>query len=474
MLWLIIYPLLTAFVLGFIKDYIKEHIDLIVLSIFTIYLFIVAEIATKAWANSLEYSLGNWGQSLGIRLHLASDGVFMVSLVAGLIYLVLVYASSYITEQKYKYYLLICILTASLMGLILTADLFNLYVFFEIASITSYALAAVNMDSNSFEGVLKYLVVGSFSAIFILLAIILTYQTAGTLDLAQLGLKIGQISTFKTGTILSLLLIGFGAKLALIPLHAWMPDLYNNSNITFNALSSALIAKAVLYSLFKILYTAFRISFLNGQLQSIILWWGTVTFLTAHLLASQQQNIKRLLAYSSIAHIGYLITVFSLGNKGAIIAANFHLLNHALMKTGLFLISGILAYQTKSYQLNDWRGLAQSLKYPTLFFTIISLAMVGLPPFNGFISKWLMVEAIIEAGYYNIAFAVLIGTILSLYYYLKVIKVLYTKEGAKKLVLAPKRLRMVTFLLTTSCIALGLWPTPILNLVKETVILLGG
>ena len=476
MIWLIIYPLLTAFSLGIIKKYIKQSIDLIVISNFSIYLIIILNIIIKALKSPINYQLGNWKGSLGIGLKLGPDGVFMVCLIAIISYLILIYCSVYITKEKVKYYALILILVAAMMGLVLTVDLFNLYVFFEMTSIASYALAAVNKEVDNFEGVLKYLVIGSFGGLFILLAIIISYQLTGTLNLADLASQVKRLSYFQRYSIVSLLLIGFGSKIALVPLHPWMPDVYTFSNITFNALSSALIIKAVLYSLIKVIYTVFKAEFfINSNLQLILIYWGVITFLIAHILAYQQENIKRLLAYSSIAHMGYLIIAFSLATEAGIIAANFHLLNHALMKSSLFLISGIFALEVNSYQLEDWVGLGYKLPYKTLLFTMAALAIIGLPPFNGFISKWLIVKEIIQQGYYNAAFLLLMGTILSLIYYLNLIKLLYQKpQEDYKITNQNYRLTGVVTVTTALCFLLGLFPSIALNLINQTAILLGG
>lgn len=479
MVWLIIYPLLIAFGLGIIKNAIAKYLDLVVITSFSLYLMIVFKITSTIGAEGLEYYLGNWTKPLGIRLHLAADGAFMVWIIAGLTYLILLYFSNYSNDNKAKYYILIFVLTASLMGLVLTADFFNLYVFFEIASIASYSLAAINQSNNNFAGVLKYIVIGSLGGMFVLLAIILSYKLTGTLDLAELAVRIKNVSSFQQTTIKTLLLIGFGSKIALVPLHAWLPNVYNNATITYNALSSALLLKTLLYSLVKVLYNLFGITFFNSRLQLIVLVWGVITFLTAHLLAYQQKNIKRLLAYSTIAHLGYLVTVFSLGTEEGIIAANFHLLNHALMKSSLFLLGGIFAYQVKSYSLQDWQGLGYKLPYFTVLFTGASFAIVGLPPFNGFLSKWLMIRAIMKSGYFSVAFTILIGTILSLLYYLKVIKILYTEAETEKETLdnnywQQKRLTMVTTILAGSCLILGILPGPILELINKTISILGG
>ena len=479
MVWLIIYPLLTAFILGIIKRIIADYLDFITLSIFSVYLLIVFKITSSIGSSGTEYFLGSWEKLLGIRLHLAADGIFMVWLIALLTYLILIYCSSYIQENKAKYYILIYVLTASLMGLVLTADFFNLYVFFEIASIVSYSLAAINQNRDNFEGVLKYIVVGSVGGMLVLLAIILSYKLTGTLDLAEIAIRSKNISNFQQATIKILLLVGFGSKIALVPLHAWLPDVYTNANVTFNALSSALILKTVLYSLIKVLHNLFGGAFFSSKLQIIVMMWGVITFLVAHLLAYQQQNIKRLLAYSSIAHLGYLIMVFSLGTEKGLIAANFHLLNHALMKSTLFLLSGILSLRIKSYLIRDWQGLGYKFPYSTLLFTGVSFAIIGLPPFNGFVSKWLMVQAIIDAGYVNIAFAILIGTILSLVYYLRIIKVLYSRRKNREEEFdnnykESKRLTAVTTVLAGSCLVLGIIPGPMLELINKTISILGG
>ncbi|MGM0501513.1 MAG: complex I subunit 5 family protein, partial [Bacillota bacterium] len=433
MIYLIIYPLLTAFILGIIKKHIKPYSDLLVLGSFSMYVILTAKITAPALTKTLTYQVGSWANPLGIGLQLNAASLFMVWLIIAITYLVLIYCSVYINRAKIKYYTLILILTAGLMGLVLTNDFFNLYVFFEITAIVSYALAAVNKERDTFEGVLKYLVIGSLGSVFILLAIILSYQLTGSLNLGVLGTEFTNLSYLQKYSILTLLLIGFGSKIPLVPLHAWMPDVYNCSNVSFNVLSSALIINTVLYSLMRIIYQLFTLEFFsNSAVQLIVIYWGVLTFIVAHLLAYQQQNIKRLLAYSSIAHMGYLVVAFSLASAEGIIAANFHLLNHALMKSSLFFISGLFALAVKSYDLKDWQGLAYQSPYLTTLFSLSAFAIIGLPPFNGFISKWLMVKEIIVEGYYSAAFLLLIGTILSLIYYLKVIRVLYQKSEIKK------------------------------------------
>ncbi|MGM0369115.1 MAG: complex I subunit 5 family protein [Bacillota bacterium] len=475
MIWLIIYPLLIAFSIGILKKYIKNYIDWIVLISFIIYSAIVIKTTRQALVAPLNYQLGSWNSPLGIRLSLAANEVLLIWLVVAIIFMVLIYSTSYIIDNKAKYHILILILVAAMMGLIMTADLFNLYVFFEITSIVSYGLAAINKERDSFEGVLKYLIIGVSGGLFILLAIILTYQLTGSLDLATIAAKMKVLSQFQRHSILALFLVGFGSKIAIVPLHTWMPDVYNCSNIVFNALSSALIIKIILYGLVKVIYKLFGSSFWGSRMQWIVLWWCVISFLVAHLLAYQQQNIKRLLAYSSVAHIAYLVVAFSLGTEDGLIAGNFHLLNHALMKSSLFLLSGILALQINSYQLDDWRGLSAKLPLQTFLFTGVSLAMIGLPPFNGFLSKFLIIRALIDEGYLLVGFAILLGTLLSLVYYLKIIQILYSKNQSQhKNKQQPQRLTVVSTVLASSCLVIGLFPTPILELINKTTILLGG
>jgi len=460
-IWLIILPLLTAFSLGLIKVYFKRYFNHIIIISSTAHIILAFVVANQAIKEPIVYNLGNWSPLLGITLVIDSFSALFLLAIVTLAYLVTIYAIKFIKRDKPKYHTLFLLLLTGAIGIVITGDLFNLYVFFEVVSISSYALAALNKDKESFEGAFKYLILGSISGILILLAIILIYQSTGTLNLAQAAVKFKEVPRNLKVTILSFYLIGFASKFALVPLHSYLADVYSKASVTFTALSSGLVLKTSLYALIRIVYILFGVEFIiDSGLQDILIYWGTLTFMVAHLLAYQQNSLRRLLGYSSIAHMGYIIIAFALANKGAIIAGSYHLTNHIIMKGALFLATGIFIYNLKDDQISKLKGIGRTLPYSSLIFTIAALAIIGLPPFNGFVSKWLIIKQVLEANYSIPAFLILIGSLLSLIYYLRVIKELYSKSNDEKSQFKePLMLKLPTLILGLFCLLLSLLPS---------------
>ncbi|PRX27953.1 multicomponent Na+:H+ antiporter subunit D [Orenia metallireducens] len=460
-IWLIILPLLTAFSLGLLKLYFKRYFNYIIIISSTVHIILAFVVANQAIKEPIVYNLGNWSPLLGITLVIDSFSALFLLAIVTLAYLVTIYAIKFIKRDKLKYHTLSLLLLTGAIGIVITGDLFNLYVFFEIVSISSYALAAINKDKESFEGAFKYLILGSISGILILLAIILIYQSTGTLNLAQAAVKFKEVPRNLKVTILTFYLIGFASKFALVPLHSYLADVYSKASVTFTALSSGIVLKTSLYALIRIVYILFGVEFIiDSGLQDILIYWGTLTFIAAHLLAYQQNSLRRLLGYSSIAHMGYIIMAFALANKGGIIAGSYHLTNHIVMKGALFLATGIFIYNLKDDQISKLKGIGKTLPYSSLIFTIAALAIIGLPPFNGFVSKWLIIKQVLEANYSIPAFLILIGSLLSLIYYLRVIKELYSKANDdKSLVKEPLILKLPALTLGLFCLLLSLLPS---------------
>ncbi|MFW6264976.1 MAG: complex I subunit 5 family protein, partial [Bacillota bacterium] len=248
-----------------------------------------------------------------------------------------------------------------------------------------------------------------------------------------------------------------------------LPDSYESSPIPYNVLSSGLVMKSAIYALVRVLYIIFGIEALaESRILNIGVFWGVVTLISAHTLAYQQSNLNRLLAYSSIAQIGYITIGLFVGSEGGLIAGNYHILNHAIMKGTLFLVLGIFTYSLNADHIEEIKGLGYKFRGVSFVFVVAALAIVGLPPFNGFISKWLIVEAAIRAGFAYAGFFVLVGTFLSLTYYLKVIIKLYTRTEKKKPNKKPDlSLNLPTFFLGSLCILFGIAPSIPLSLIKN-------
>ncbi|WP_027339101.1 complex I subunit 5 family protein [Halonatronum saccharophilum] len=469
---LIVLPLLTAFVLGLANLFSKNLIRSIALTSAAVHIFLVGKVARRVLEEPIIYKLGEWDSFLGINLVIDSLSLMMALLISIISFLVLIYSLYYIKRHKLKYYIILNLLIAGMMGMVLTGDLFNLYVFFEIVSVTSYALVAIKDEGDCFEGAFKYLVMGSISGTFVLLAIILTYQTTGALNLAHVAANFMEVPFAIRQTIFVFFFIGFGTKFALVPLHAWMPDAYSEAVTPFNAISSALVIKTSLYAFMRIVYTLYGIDFINGDIGTLLIYWGVITFLVAHISAYKQDNLKRLFAYSSIAQIGYIMLGIGVGTENGIIAANFHIFNHGIIKSVLFLVLGIFIYTKGVTKIEDIKGLGFAMPKISFAFTLATLAMVGLPPFNGFISKWLILYSSLEGGYSLAAFFVLIGSLISLAYYLRIIKVLYSKGEAIEVQKVSWTFKFPIFVLTISSLLVGIFPQPLLSLIEQATFFL--
>ncbi|ERJ11394.1 complex I subunit 5 family protein [Haloplasma contractile] len=465
--WVIILPLLTAFFLGISKLYFKKSLYPLVIGSTTIYVFLLILVINTS-NPPVVYSIGDWGL-LGINLMVDAFSAMFLLIIALLFMPVIIFSLKYIKVDKYKYFIFTYLMIAGIAGMVLTTDLFNLYVFLEVSSLSSCALVALKKTDKGIEGAFKELIMSTLGSFFILLATILTYYLTGTLNIAEIALQFDEIPFVIKSTLMSFFVLGYVIKIGLIPLHAWLPDAYEDSPIPYNVLSSGLVMKSAIYALIRVLYIIFGIEFLTETgFLSVGVFWGVITFIIAHSLAYQQSNLVRLLAYSSIAQIGYITIGLFVGSEGGLIGGSFHILNHAIMKGTLFLVTGIFYYSLRAVKIEDIKGLGYKFPILSSVVAVAAFAIVGLPPFNGFISKWLIIEATLEAGYVYAAFFILVGTFLSLTYYLKVIVALYTKTDKKIVIKEPDlSLRLPTLFLGSLCIVFGIVPSLPLSLINN-------
>ena len=472
-IWLIVCPLLIAFSLPLLNLYLKKIYKAVIISSGFIICLLSINLLLKTLKSPIVYSLGSWEVTSGINLVADPLTGILIALIGLISLLIIIYSLVYIKENEVKYYTLFLIIIAGLNGMILTGDLFNLFVFLEIVSLASYALVAFRKTPKAYEASFKYMVIGSLGSFFILLAIILIYQQTGTLNLGQLIIEAESITgVMKTG-LLFLLLIGFGSKFALVPLHTWLPDAHPAAPASISALLSGVVIKAYLYAWLRILMVLFDLKeLLNFNLPTILIYLGVLTLFVGHLLAYQQKSLKRLLAYSSISQIGYIMIGIGTLNQTGIIGGLFHVINHALVKVTLFLAAGIFSKKIKLVTISDLKGLAYKTPIMAFMFTIASLIIIGLPPFNVFISKWLIAKAAIKSGFIIPGGSILIGSILALTYYLKVIKLIYTREEKASLLNIDWKFKLPVITLLITCLIIGIVPGFILNILEQGVVYL--
>jgi multicomponent Na+:H+ antiporter subunit D len=343
-------------------------------------------------------------------------------------------------------------------GVILTGDLFNLYVFMEIAAVASYSLVAFGCEHEELEASFKYAVLGTLASTFILIGVALVYGMTGTLNMAHIASRIPETRMMAPLTLaFALFLCGFGLKTALVPFHAWLPDAYSSAPAPVSALLAGVLSKAIgIYVLARLLYNVFGVS--DGVLE-VVQWLGVISMVVGGLLATGQRDIKRLFAYSSINQIGYIVVGLGLGTPLGVVGALYHLVNHAFFKSLLFLNAGAVEYATGSRDLDRLGGLNRTIPVTGATSLLASMSIAGIPPLNGFWSKLIIIVACVEAGTYGLAAAAVAMSIVTLAYQLKVQR--HAFFGAPTVLSTcatrePRLMAAAMIVLAVGCIALSL------------------
>ena len=372
---------------------------------------------------TLVYSVGSWKPPFGIAMVLDSLTVFMLVTVNLVAFCVAIYSINYMEKftSKWKFYTLFLLMLAGMNGVIITGDMFNLYVFLEIASVASYALVAFGTEKFELEAAFKYAIMGTLGSLFILLGIVFLYSYTSTLNMADMATVLAEKGLKNIGLMVSVLFImGFGLKAALVPFHAWLPDAHPSAPAPISAMLSGVLIKSLgVYSLCRIFYSVIGIT---STFSSILMFLGALSMVIGVFLAIGQWDFKRLLAYHSISQIGYVILGIGLGTPLGILGGLFHLFNHSIFKSLLFLNSGAVEYATGTRDLQKMGGLAQKMPVTGATSFIASMSIAGIPPFNGFWSKLIIIIAAVQAGRYGYAFWAVLASLLTLASFTKVMK----------------------------------------------------
>ena len=405
------------------------------------------------------YHLGGWPAPVGIDMRL-DDLSTLLLLVVNIVGLAVgLYSVDYMRRftARSHFYGLFLLMVTGMNGVILAGDLFNLYVFLEVAAIASYSLVAFGCAHEELEASFKYIVLGSLSSALILTGVALVYGITGTLNLAHIASRIAQ-----TGMDAPLLLAfglficGFSFKSALVPFHAWLPDAHPSAPAPVSAMLSGVLIKAIgIYVLARLAFNVFGAA---DNVLSLLRWLGLLSMVVGGLLATGQKDIKRLFAYSSISQVGLMVLGLGLGTPLGMVGALYHLVNHALFKSLLFLNAGAVEYATGTRDLKKLGGLNRMLPVTGATSLIGSMSIAGIPPFNGFWSKLIIVLACIEGGFYGFGIAVVLVSIVTLAYQLKVQRMAFfasLPDALRGLKSEPPMMALAMVLLALGCIALS-------------------
>jgi multicomponent Na+:H+ antiporter subunit D len=394
-------------------------------SLVTLLLFGLSLAALHAVSTNvpLTYHVGGWRAPIGIVMVIDGLTAFMLVTVNTVAFAVAIYARDYMARYTAKemFYTLLLLMVAGMNGVIVAGDLFNLFVFLEVAAFASYALVAFGTGRHELEAAFKYAVMGTIGSLIILLGIALLYAMTSTLNMADMSRTLAAQRDHNLILMVStLFLTGFGLKAALVPFHAWLPDAHPSAPAPISAMLSGVLIKSLgIYSLTRIF---FHIIGMTPQMSSILMFLGVLSMVVGAVLAIGQRDLKRLLAYSSISQIGYVVFAIGLATPLGILGGLFHLVNHSLFKALLFLNSGAVEYATGTRDLRMLGGLSKQMPVTATTNVIASLSIAGIPPFSGFWSKLLIIMAAVQAGQLGYAFIAVLVSVLTLAMVLKVMK----------------------------------------------------
>ena len=435
---------------------------------------------------TISYAVGGWLPPWGIELRIDVLNAFVALIVAGIGAIVTPFAgpsaAAEINSRKLPlFYCLFLLIYTGLLGITVTDDIFNMFVFLEISSLASYALIALGRDRRALTAAYQYLIMGTIGATFFLIGVGLAYSLTGTLNIMDLAARLPAVADTRTAhTAFAFLVAGVGLKLALFPVHLWLPNAYTYAPSVVSAFIAATATKVAVYVLLRVLFTVFGAdySFDYIPLTPILMVLSVVGIFATSLTALTQIDAKRLLAYSSVAQIGYMVVGLAIGTAAGLTAAITHIFNHALMKGALFLALGAVAYRIGSTRIRDIEGLGRSMPWTMSAFAIGGLSLIGVPTTAGFISKWYLILAALEQGWWWLAAIVLATSLIAVMYVWKVVEAAWFRAPPAhhaNVTEAPLSLLVPVWVLTAANIWFGIdtrWSAAIAA--RAADVLLGG
>jgi len=416
----------------------------------------------------IHYYLGGWPPPFGIEYVLDHFSAMMVVLVTLFGFISGIYSRRSILQEVpdkvVPLYPLILLLLAGLSGIVITGDLFNLYVFIEIASLSAYALMAIG-NRRAPVAVFRYVIMGTIGASFYLLGIGFLYFSTGSLNMADISQILpGLYSSRAIAAGAVLIVVGLALKMAIFPLHFWLPDVYTYAPSAVTALIAPIMTKVAAYALIRMILSVFTTVYVVDWLPITLIvgWAGAAGIIVASVMAIAQKDLRRMLAYSSVAQIGYIALGIGLANPLGLIGALLHILNHAFMKGCLFQVAGAIRYRTGILEINRFTGLGRKMPFTMGAFTVAALSMIGVPPACGFFSKWYLILGCVDASNWIFIVVIAASSLLNAVYFFRVLERVYTaapegsENAAVKSIEAPREMLFTILVLAAGVLVLGI------------------
>jgi multicomponent Na+:H+ antiporter subunit D len=364
-------------------------------------------------------------------------------------------------EQEYLFYAMYCLCLTGLLGIAATGDAFNLFVFLEISSLSTYVLIALGRRRQALWAAYQYLVMGTIGATFYVIGVGLLYLMTGTLNMADIAARLGQVTDARPAiAALAFITVGIGLKLAMFPLHQWLPNAYTYAPSVVTAFVAATATKVSIYVLMRFSFGVFGPSPFPRlvHFNDLLLVVSILAIVSMSLVALFQEDFKRMLAYSSVAQVGYILLGVSLASASGLTAAVSHLFNHGVTKGALFLLLGIVALRVGSTRLDRLSGLASRMPVTSFGIVLAGLSLIGVPGTAGFVSKWYLVQASLERGSWALAALIVATSLIALGYVWRFVEMSYLRAPAEDLPRAgeaPLSMMVPAWLMVGACIWFG-------------------
>ena len=424
----------------------------------------------NAASSVVSYHIGNWEPPWGIEYRVDALSAFVLVFVSFIGAAVITFAAPSIEREiprgkQYLFYACYMLCLTGLLGIVITGDLFNVFVFLEISSLSSYALISLGRSRRSLMAAFQYLVMGTIGATFLLIGIGLIFQMTGTLNMLDISERLTAQQSSRTILVaIAFVAVGVSIKTALFPLHYWLPNAYTYAPSVVSAFIAATATKVSVYVLLRLMFTIFRPGFAFAQLplDSKIMSFSLLGILVASFVAMFQTNAKRLLAYSSVAQIGYMLLGISFASETGLVGGIAHMFNHALIKGGLFMAVACFALRLGTVNIDDLSGISKRMPWTSFAFVIGGLALIGVPLTAGFVSKWYLLVAAFDKGYWYVAALVLISSLMALAYVWKVVEKMYfgeLPESNAHVKEAPLTMLIPTYVVVGLTVVFGIWTT---------------
>ena len=450
---------------------------------FTISLLLLHQVLTTG---VISYHLGGWDPSLGIEYRIDIFNGLILVLVSGLAAVIAPFALRSVAAEIEPnrvawFYAMYLLSLTGLLGIAITGDAFNAFVFLEISSLSSYTLIALGRDRRALVASYQYLILGTIGATFYVIGVGFLYLMTGTLNLGLMAERLADVESNRAVlTALAFITVGISLKLALFPLHVWLPNAYAYAPSTATVFLAATSTKVAIYLFVRYLFTVFGAHFVFGVLPvtPILMTLSIAAIFGAGTVAIFQSDVKRMFAYSSVAQIGYITLGIAIASQTGLTGGIVHIVNHGLIKGALFMALGVVALRIKTCTIDDMAGIGRTMPLTLGAFAVAGLGLIGVPGTAGFVSKWYLVVAGFEAGWWWLSFLVVASSLLTVVYVGRVIEAVWFRvpsEMAAKASEAPLVMLVPIWLLAGATVFFGLDASLTTGIAaKAATLLLGG